>query len=98
MKVRIVISGRGYHAVQDLPGELELAEAAFLGTLASHRDYADAHYHLARVLDQLGRPEEARDHYQQFVALSPASAWAAAARDRLSEQSAPSSPTVAGSG
>lgn len=79
-------------------GELELAEAALVGTLRFHRDYADAHYHLARVLDQLGRGEEAIGHYEQFVALSPESAWAAAARARLNDQSSDVSPTVAGGG
>ena len=33
-------------------GELALAEAAFRGALEYHPDYADAHYHLARLLDR----------------------------------------------
>lgn len=79
-------------------GDLELAEAAFVGTLSFHRDYADAHYHLARVLEQLGRESEAVGHYQQFLELSPESAWAAAARARLNATSSDASPTVAGGG
>ncbi len=32
-------------------GETALAEAAFRGALEYHPDYADAHYHLAKLLD-----------------------------------------------
>ena len=38
-------------------GELGLAEAAFRGALEYHPDYADAHYHLARLLDRDHRSE-----------------------------------------
>ena len=38
---------------------MSLAEAAFYGALAYHPDYADAHYHLARLLDRLDRHSEA---------------------------------------
>ena len=36
-------------------GDLALAEAAFRGALEYHPDYADAHYHLARLLDRANR-------------------------------------------
>ncbi len=36
-------------------GERELAVAALEGALALHPDYADAHFHLARTLDELQR-------------------------------------------
>ncbi|MBC8351929.1 MAG: MerR family transcriptional regulator [Planctomycetes bacterium] len=64
-------------------GELELAVAAFQGTLAHHRDYPDVHYHLARTLDELERPEEADIHWLEFLKLAPDSPWADEARDRL---------------
>lgn len=64
-------------------GELELAVAAFQGTLAHHRDYPDVHYHLARTLDELERSEEADTHWREFVKLAPDSPWADEARDRL---------------
>ena len=35
-------------------GQRELALAAFEGASRYHPDYADAHYHLARTLDELG--------------------------------------------
>jgi tetratricopeptide (TPR) repeat protein len=57
-------------------GQTELAIAAFEGALALHADYADAHYHLARLLASAGRGAEARQHRQRFEELSPASPWA----------------------
>ncbi len=64
-------------------GQLELAVAAFEGALALHCDYPDAHYHLARTLDDLGKTGEAEAHWHAFLALVPDSPWADEARDRL---------------
>jgi DNA-binding transcriptional MerR regulator len=64
-------------------GQLELAVAAFEGTLSFHGEYPDAHYHLARTLDELGRDEPAREHWRAFLALAPDSPWADQARRRL---------------
>ena len=64
-------------------GERELAVAAFEGALASHGEYPDAHYHLARTLDELRRVDEAEVHWRAFLELSPDSPWALAARARL---------------
>lgn len=66
-------------------GEHDLAVAAFQGALAFHPDYADAHYHLARSLDELGRTGEAEGHWKAFLQLAPDSPWAAEARDRLGQ-------------
>lgn len=65
-------------------GEKDLAVAAFEGALAYHPDYADAHYHLARTLEDLDRAEEAQAHWQAFLNLAPDSPWADRARARLS--------------
>lgn len=67
--------------LEDLP----LAAAALEGSIAVHSDYPDAHYHLAQVLDELGRPDEAIEHWQYFLALAPDSPWADEARQRLTE-------------
>jgi tetratricopeptide (TPR) repeat protein len=64
-------------------GESGLAEAAFRGALEYHPDYADAHYHLARLLDRAQRSTEASRHWQLFMNLAPASPWADEARERL---------------
>ncbi|MGQ9576463.1 MAG: tetratricopeptide repeat protein [Thermoguttaceae bacterium] len=64
-------------------GQSELAVAALQGALAYHPDYADAHYHLARVLDGLGRWEEAERHWRAFLELAPDSPWSQQARNRL---------------
>lgn len=66
-------------------GELDLAVAAFQGTLAHHRDFPDVHYHLARTFDELGRDGEAEVHWQEFLRLAPDSPWADEAQVRLSQ-------------
>ena len=63
-------------------GELPLAEAALRGALAYHPDYADAHFHLARLLDRVEQRKEASKHWRKFLDLAPASPWADEARDR----------------
>ena len=67
-------------------GELELATAAFRGALRYHPDYPDAHYHLARALDELQCYEEGLNHWREFLALAPDSPWAEQARQRLVEE------------
>ncbi len=64
-------------------GQRELAIAAFEGALRYHPDYADAHYHLARTLDDLGHRLTAEQHWRKFIALAPDSPWAAEAAERL---------------
>jgi len=64
-------------------GQLDLAVSAFEGALACHGDYPDAHYHLARALDELGRRDEAETHWRRFLELAPDSPWATQAADRL---------------
>jgi tetratricopeptide (TPR) repeat protein len=67
-------------------GETGLSEAAFRGALEYHPDYADAHYHLARLLDREGRAAEASQHWQMFLQLAPESPWADEARERVGEE------------
>lgn len=66
-------------------GELELAVAAFEGTLEQYADYADVHFHLARTLEDLGQTAGAIEHWRQFLLLAPASPWAEEATDRLAQ-------------
>lgn len=68
-------------------GQLELAVAAFQGALAQFADYADAHFHMARALDELGETSRALEHWQRFLELSPASPWAEEAQSRLGQHS-----------
>jgi tetratricopeptide (TPR) repeat protein len=56
-------------------GQTDLAIAAFEGALSLHADYADAHYHLARLLEPSARREEAALHRQRYQELAPASPW-----------------------
>jgi tetratricopeptide (TPR) repeat protein len=67
-------------------GERDLAIAAFEGAIALHEEYADAHFHLARTLDEAERNEEAEHHWREFLRLSPESPWAATARMRLANE------------
>ena len=70
-------------------GQRELAVAALEGALAFHPEYADAHYHLARILDDLGRSAEAQPHWQAFLDLAPDNPWADQARHRLAKDRPP---------
>jgi tetratricopeptide (TPR) repeat protein len=65
--------------------EPELALAALEGVLRQEPEYADAHWHMAGVLGELGREAEARRHLQRFVALAPQSPWVDVARHRLED-------------
>lgn len=69
-------------------GEMPLAEAAFRGALRYHPSFADAHFHLARLLDSMDRSRDATRHWHKFLALAPASPWAEEARDRIGGLSA----------
>jgi tetratricopeptide (TPR) repeat protein len=66
--------------------QLDLAIAALEGAIAYHADYPDAHYHLAKALDRLGRPDDARRHWHAFLRLAPDSPWAEQARTRVDEE------------
>jgi tetratricopeptide (TPR) repeat protein len=68
-------------------GEHELAAAAFRGAIKQYPDYADAHFHLAELLDSQSQPLAAREHWRRFLELAPASPWADTARDRLQQLS-----------
>ena len=72
-------------------GQLELAVAAFQGALRYHGEYPDVHYHLARTLDELGRPRRGRTALagvpgaralQSLVGRSAAAIWGGASRNR----------------
>jgi len=64
-------------------GEHELALAALDGVLRQQPDYADAHWHMAGVLHDVGRKVDSQRHLRAFVALAPESPWATMARERL---------------
>ena len=64
-------------------GDHELALAALEGELRQEPDYADAHWHVAGVLREAGRPHEAHHHLARFLELAPESPWAALARQRV---------------
>ncbi len=66
-------------------GQHELAVAALEGALAFHPEYEDAHYHLARILDEMNRRGDAEQHWREFLAQAPDSPWADEARGRLGQ-------------
>ena len=61
----------------------ELALSSFRGALKHHADYPDVHFHLARLLDDMGQADQAGPHWETFLELAPKSPWAEEARDRL---------------
>ncbi len=64
-------------------GQRDLATAALEGAIACHAEYADAHFHLARLLEDDGRKEDAARHWREFLKLAPESPWHEEARTRL---------------
>lgn len=64
-------------------GQTELAIAALEGAILHHPNYADAHYHLARMLDDANAAGDAETHWQRFLELAPESPWAEEALQRL---------------
>ena len=64
-------------------GEHDLAIAALDGVLRQQPDYADAHWHIASVLHDVGREDDCRRHLREFLALAPESPWASLAAARL---------------
>ena len=64
-------------------GQHELALAALEGVLHQQPDYADAHWHMAGVLTEVGRSTDAHRHLRAFLNLAPESPWATLAREQL---------------
>ena len=64
-------------------GEHELAIAALDGVVRQQPDFADAHWQLAGILEEIGRIEEAKHHLREFLSLAPESPWTDAAREKL---------------
>ena len=56
---------------------------ALEGAILHHPNYADAHYHLARLLDDAAEASNAEAHWQRFLELAPESPWAEEALQRL---------------
>jgi tetratricopeptide (TPR) repeat protein len=48
-------------------GDLEAAIAEFRSLIAANPDYAAAYFHGGQTLERLGRPEDARELYQQGI-------------------------------
>jgi len=70
-------------------GEHELALAALEGVIRKEPGYADAHWHLAAILRDVGREAESLTFLETFLALAPESPWATMARERLAAASSP---------
>ena len=64
-------------------GQTDLALATFEGALEQHPDYPDVHFHLARLLDELGSERKAWQHWARFLELTPNGPWADEARLRI---------------
>ena len=60
-----------------------MALAALEGVLHQQPDYADAHWHMAGVLTEVGRSTDAHRHLRAFLNLAPESPWATLAREQL---------------
>ena len=66
--------------------ELELVDEAMLAycrVLELYPDFPDAHFNLADLMEQSGRKQEARHHWQMYLRYDSRSEWADYARERL---------------
>lgn len=70
------------HAEQ---GELQTALDAFGVALDVHPDYPEAHWHTADVMQQMGRTEEAAEHWAAYLKFDSRGPWAEQAGQRLDE-------------
>src|SRR5690349_13462682 len=57
-------------------GHFDHAEDAFRLALSVHDDYPDAHWHLADVLHQAGRTDEAVVHWRRYLEFDHRGPWA----------------------
>src|SRR4029077_5409124 len=57
-------------------GDQTGAKAAFQIALDVYPDYPDAHFHLAGVLEQLNRIDEAAKHWQKYLEFDQRGPWA----------------------
>lgn len=64
-------------------GDTDLAVAELRAVCSRHPSFADAHYNLGLLLFRLGGVAQARHHLGQYLAIDPASDWAARARNLL---------------
>lgn len=73
-------------------GDTELAIASLLGALDHHEDFADARYHVARLLTSSGRAADAAPHWRRFLEVAPENPWADEARRALRSGPEPAPP------
>ncbi len=66
-------------------GEFDTALGTFDVALDLHPDFPDAHWHKANVLHQLGRLDDAVDHWDAYLTFDSRGPWAENARQRLDE-------------
>ncbi|MBX3439963.1 MAG: tetratricopeptide repeat protein, partial [Planctomycetaceae bacterium] len=67
-------------------GERERALDAFEIALNLHPEYAEAHFHRAEVLYDLGRSAEAIPHWETYLEHDSVGPWAEIARQRLGRE------------
>lgn len=63
--------------------QLGPAIEAFQVALETHPDFPDAHFHLAEVLHQSNRTDEAHPHWEAYLQFDVHGPWAETARQRL---------------
>jgi hypothetical protein len=66
-------------------GHSQEAIDAFEKAIERNPLWADPHYNLADLLDELNRPAEARTHWQAYLRLDATSLWSQYARKKLCE-------------
>lgn len=70
------------NALSDL-SRYEPAIDAFRRALSLEPSYVDVHYNLALALEADGKPDDAKPHWEAYLAADPESDWGKEARERL---------------
>ena len=68
---------------EDRPSDLELALANVDRAIQLGRQFAEAYFNRALILERLGRHDEARGAWQRYLQIDPSSEWSAEARQHL---------------
>ena len=64
-------------------GELDQAIERFVVALDNDPSFADAHFNIAMALEQSGRSNDARAHWQMYVRIEPVGPWTDIAQEHL---------------
>jgi tetratricopeptide (TPR) repeat protein len=64
-------------------GAPDVSVPLFLGAIAADPSFADAYFNLAMAYEQIGESQQARPHWERYIALEPHGTWTEIAKRHL---------------